>query len=241
MDLKEEQVLGEAIHRHWYYLAKARLLAASVGRVGTVLDVGAGSGFFSRWLLRNGLAQKAICVDPFYESERDEVEAGRPIQFRRSIETGEADLLLMMDVLEHVEDDRALLGQYLPHLRPGGRCFVTVPAFKFLWSAHDDFLEHKRRYTLAEAERLAHDVGAQDVRGHYYYGAVFPIAAGVRLMRRGRPAEGSDLQKHSAPVNAVLSGMCGIEQLVMRWNRLAGLSIALTCSAPEPARARLAA
>ncbi len=241
MDLKEEQVLGEAIHQHWYYLAKARLLAASVGQVGTVLDVGAGSGFFSRWLLRNGHAQKAICVDPFYEAERDEEEAGKPIQFRRSIAACEADLLLMMDVLEHVDDDRALLGQYLPQLRPGGRCFITVPAFQFLWSAHDEFLEHKRRYTLAQAERLAHAAGAEAVRGHYYYGAVFPIAAGVRLLRRGRPAEGSDLQKHSPPVNAILSGMCGIEQLVMRWNRLAGLSVALTCSAPERAPAQLAA
>ncbi|MDP3737168.1 MAG: class I SAM-dependent methyltransferase [Hyphomonadaceae bacterium] len=241
MDLKEEQVLGESIHQHWYYLAKARLLAASVGEVGTVLDVGAGSGFFSRWLLRNGRAQKAICVDPFYEADRDEEEAGKPILFRRSIEACDADLLLMMDVLEHVEDDKGLLGQYLPLLRPGGRCFITVPAFQFLWSAHDTFLEHKRRYTLAQLERTVAAAGAQDVRGHYYYGAVFPIAAGVRLMRRGKPAEGSDLQKHSPPVNAILSGVCSLEQLVMRWNRLAGLSVAVTCAAPAPTDARLAA
>jgi 2-polyprenyl-3-methyl-5-hydroxy-6-metoxy-1,4-benzoquinol methylase len=241
MDLKEEEVLGEAIHQHWYYLAKARLLAASVGRVGTVLDVGAGSGFFSRWLLRNGLAAKAICVDPFYETERDEEEAGKPILFRRSIEACDADLLLMMDVLEHVDDDKALLGQYLRLLRPGGRCFITVPAFQFLWSAHDVFLEHKRRYTLAQAERLAHAVGAEDIRGHYHYGAVFPIAAGVRWMRRGKRAEGSDLQRHSPPVNAILSSVCGLEQFVTRWNRIAGLSVALTCAAPQRAQARLAA
>src|SRR5690606_10991680 len=58
MDLKEEQVLGADINRHWYYVAKARLLAARIGKAGTVLDVGAGSGFFSRWLLSNGLAER---------------------------------------------------------------------------------------------------------------------------------------------------------------------------------------
>jgi SAM-dependent methyltransferase len=241
MDLKEEQVLGEAIHQHWYYLAKARLLAASVGKVGTVLDVGAGSGFFSRWLLRNGLAQQAVCVDPLYEADRDEEEAGKPILFRRSIDACDADLLLMMDVLEHVDDDKGLLSQYLPLLRPGGRCFITVPAFQFLWSAHDVFLEHRRRYTLAQIERTVEAAGARDVRGHYYYGAVFPIAAGVRLMRRDKPAEGSDLQKHSSPVNAILAGICGLEQLVMRWNRLAGLSVAVTCGAPARAQIPLAA
>lgn len=241
MDLKEEQVLGAAIDRHWYYLAKARLLGASAGKVDTVLDVGAGSGFFSRWLLRNGLAQRAVCVDPFYERERDEEEAGKPIQFRRSAATCDADLMLMMDVLEHVEDDRALLDQYLPLVRPGGRCFITVPAFQFLWSAHDVFLEHKRRYTLAQLEKTVRAAGAGDVRGHYFYGAVFPLAAGVRLMRRGKAAEGSDLRSHSAPVNAVLSGVCDLERRVARWNKVAGLSVALTCTAPARAESRLAA
>lgn len=237
MDLKEEEVLGESIHGHWYYVAKAQLLADSIGRVDTVLDVGAGSGFFSRWLLRNGLAKKAICVDPFYEADRDEEEAGKPILFRRSIEPCNADLLLMMDVLEHVDDDKGLLAQYLPMLRPGGQCFITVPAFRFLWSAHDEFLEHKRRYTLPELESVVSAAGAVDVEGHYYYGAVFPIAAGVRLLRRGKAATGSDLQKHSPAVNSILSAMCGAERSVMRWNKLGGLSVALTCSAPGAVRA----
>lgn len=234
MDLKEEQVLGDDIERHWYYRAKARLLAASISRVGTVLDVGAGSGFFSRWLLRHGLAEKAICIDPYYENERDEEEAGRPLLFRRSIEVCQADLILMMDVLEHVEDDAGLLRRYLAHLRGDGRCFITLPAFSFLWSSHDVFLDHKRRYTLPQAERLARSAGFRDVRGHYYYGAVFPFAAGARLMRRGRTAQASDLQMHSPPVNAVLSGLCQAEESFMRWNRIAGLSVALTCSGKLP-------
>lgn len=241
MDLKEEQVLGADINRHWYYVAKARLLAARIGKAGTVLDVGAGSGFFSRWLLSNGLAERAICVDPLYESERDESEGGRPISFRRSVQTCDADLLVMMDVLEHVEDDRALLDQYMALLQPGARCFITVPAFQFLWSSHDVFLEHKRRYTLARLVRTVKAVGGADVRAHYFYGAVFPIAASARLMQRGKPAAGSDLRKHSPAVNAVLSCVCDLERRISRWNRLAGLSVALTCEAPTRAKSRLAA
>jgi 2-polyprenyl-3-methyl-5-hydroxy-6-metoxy-1,4-benzoquinol methylase len=230
MDLKEEEVLGDAIHDHWYYRAKARLLAASVGEADTVLDVGAGSGFFSRWLLRSGRARKAICVDPNYECDRDETEAGRPIMFRRSIEASDADLVLMMDVLEHVDDDRGLLASYLALARPGAKCFITVPAFQSLWSAHDVFLEHKRRYALPQLERTVRDAGAQVVRSHYYYGAVLPLAAGMRWMRRNSEATQSDLKRHSAVANAVLSQICRMEQAVMRWNKLGGLSVALTCT-----------
>ena len=76
-------------------------------------------------------------------------------KIRRSILLdSRADLLLYMDVLEHVDDDLGLLTAYLDQLERGGRVLITVPAFDFLWSNHDIFLEHKRRYTLKQVEAL---------------------------------------------------------------------------------------
>lgn len=233
LDLKETEALGGDVGRHWYYAAKARMLAASVEPVDCVLDVGAGSGFFSRWLLREGLAKRAICVDPFYAVDHDETEAGRPIQFRRKVEACEADLLLLMDVMEHVDDDQGLLSHYMSMLRPGGRCFITVPAFQSLWSAHDVFLEHKRRYTLKQIESVVAASGGRDVSGHYYYGAVLPLAYLVRRLRRDATPDRSDLSLQPAPVNAMLSAICRLERLVMRSNRLGGLSVAVSCCAPQ--------
>ncbi|MEJ0047980.1 MAG: class I SAM-dependent methyltransferase [Rhodospirillales bacterium] len=65
-----------------------------------MLDVGAGVGFFSRRLLDQG-AREAVCVDPAYEHEHDEVHAGRPIRFVHGVNSTAADTVLLMDVLEH--------------------------------------------------------------------------------------------------------------------------------------------
>ena len=59
----------------------------------------------------------------------------------------------MMDVLEHVDNDAGLVRHYATKVPSGAHFLVTVPAFRFLWSGHDVFLEHKRRYTLAEIEQ----------------------------------------------------------------------------------------
>src|SRR5580693_7245398 len=81
MDLKEEDILGADIGRHWYYRAKAAALRRAVGDLGArrILDVGAGSGFFSRHLLAETGAQSALCVDIGYPSERDDSVAGKPV------------------------------------------------------------------------------------------------------------------------------------------------------------------
>src|SRR3546814_18213297 len=91
MDLKEESILGGDIDSHWYYLSKARELSSclppSTGN--KVLDVGAGSGFFSRWLLSHGLADEATCVDTGSASDCDEEIAAKPLRFRRVIARSE--------------------------------------------------------------------------------------------------------------------------------------------------------
>ena len=80
---------------------------------------------------------------------------------------------------------RGLVRHYATKVPSGAHFLVTVPAFRFLWSGHDVFLEHKRRYTLAEIEQTMRDAGLEVVRGAYYFGLVFPLAAAVRLATRG--------------------------------------------------------
>ena len=68
MDLKEEHLLGDQVGSHWYYQSKLAALRRAIADVPvtSVLDVGAGSGFFARALLADGKAQAATCVDPNY-------------------------------------------------------------------------------------------------------------------------------------------------------------------------------
>jgi SAM-dependent methyltransferase len=226
MDLKEEDILGDDIGRHWYYQSKAAALSRIVGplRPQRLLDVGAGSGFFSRHLLTEGGAQSALCVDVGYPASRDETVAGKPMLFRRDCGDTDCDLVLMMDVLEHVDNDAGLVRHYATKVPSGAHFLVTVPAFRFLWSGHDVFLEHKRRYTLPEIEGTMRDAGLEVVRGAYYFGAIFPLAAAVRLASRRDPTPRSSLRKHDALTNGLLAAACAIELPLFPINRLAGLS-----------------
>jgi len=230
MDLKEIDILGDGIGDHWYYRSKAaammRLLRARAPSV--ILDVGAGTGFFSRYLLANTAASEAWCVDIGYACDSNAEEQGKPVRYRRSLESVAADLVLLMDVLEHVDDDVGLLAEYVRRVPHGARFLISVPAFQCLWSGHDEFLEHKRRYTLHELEHVVRRAGLQVRQSAYYFGLVFPLAAATRLANRWRSASDkparSELKQHSALVNSVLATMCQAELPLLAMNRLAGLT-----------------
>src|SRR5258708_29688962 len=118
MDLKEEDILGADIGRHWYYRAKAAALRRAVGDLAPrrILDVGAGSGFFSRHLLAETGAQSALCVDVGYPTGRKDGVAANPVPYRRDTGPTACALGRLMDVLEHVDADPRLL----PHTAPKG-------------------------------------------------------------------------------------------------------------------------
>ena len=232
MDIKEEQILGEHADRHWYYRAKSGALEAMLPRPFNrrVMDIGAGSGFFSKHLAKRGLVDEALCVDPGYARDWDETVGNATIRFRRSPEKMDAGLALFMDVLEHVPDDAGLLSSYRPYLPEDARVVITVPAFQFMWSGHDVFLEHYRRYT----RRMLNDTIARAefrrIDTFYYYGLVLPAAMASRLLSRNRMEEKSAVRPHGAVTNGILYTASAIERPLMRLNKLAGLSVCGICS-----------
>jgi SAM-dependent methyltransferase len=230
MDLKETDILGDDIAAHWYYQAKAaatlRLLRTQEPKV--ILDVGAGSGFFSRYLLAHTSASAAWCVDISYLEDVDSEAQGKPIYYRRSLDAVDADTVLLMDVLEHVEDDAALLADYARRVPAGAQFLISVPAFEFLWSGHDEFLEHKRRYRLSQLDACVRRAGLKPVIKTYYFGLVFPLAVTTRLATRLLTSRGgvarSQLKRHGPFTNAALAAVCKAELPFLRVNRLAGLT-----------------
>jgi hypothetical protein len=240
MDLKEQNLLGTDAQSHWYYLSKGRALRALLGKahVPEVLDVGAGSGIFARQLLEADVCRRAVCVDPNYANERIERLEGKEIEFRRSIEDITQRLILMIDVLEHVDDDGALLRSYVDRAPSGAHVLLSVPAFQFLWSGHDAFLEHRRRYTRAQVEALVRCAGLEVVRSRYFFAILFPLIVLLRLydrrrLHRGEIAPKSALSRHRPLVNAILTALHSLERVsLLRFNRLAGLSV--FCLARRP-------
>jgi SAM-dependent methyltransferase len=238
VDLKEEQALGVGVDQHWYYRSKSAALLRLVEplKPRKILDVGAGSGFFSKYLLRHTHADSAWCIDPYYPQESDDCQGDKSIHYRHECNGTDADLVLMMDVLEHVEDDLGLLNDYIDKVPAGTRFLVTVPAFQFLWSGHDVFLGHHRRYTLSAVTELMARAGLVVEQRAYYFGFVFPLAVTVRLFGRllGKNTNEpqSDLKRHGAITNGLLSLLCRAEIPFFRFNHLAGLSV--FCLARKP-------
>ena len=97
-------------------------------------------------------------------------------------------LVLMVDVLEHVDGDVGLLRAYSRNLLADGKVLITVPACPFLWSGHEEFLGHLRRYTRRMLERMVRSTGLEVVRSRYFYGLVFSRSSGHAALRVAAPA-----------------------------------------------------
>lgn len=145
MDLVE--VKEGFTHRHPWELARAKSVLSILAQYdtsGTVADVGAGDIFFAT-LLADQIGHDVLAVDIGYDTVG---RVGKVIKFNHISELPHegVDLLLLMDVIEHIEDVDAFLNELMPKIKPGGTILITVPAYQFLFSAHDVFMLHYRRY-----------------------------------------------------------------------------------------------
>ena len=237
MDLKEEKAIGGDPSSHWYYIAKGRALKELLGarRDRILLDVGAGSGVFSKMLVADGAAERSVCVDPNYEEEFLGQRRTDKIAYVRGIEETDADTVLMIDVIEHVDDDVALIRDYAAKVEAGTQFLISVPAFQFLWSSHDEFLEHRRRYTLNSLQDAVEAAGLSPLKTRYFFGLLFPAVAAMRMAEKKTdgPAEASQLKAAPDWLNRTLIGVHDLERKALfPFNRLAGVSA--FCLAEKP-------
>ncbi len=236
MDLKEEEILGDKIHEHWYYVSKGKAMREFLGEHKSleVLDVGAGSGIFSRQLLDHNICQSAVCVDPGYDEESEELHQGKKIKFVKSLDKTTQKLILMMDVLEHVPDDTALIREYADSMPDDGKLLITVPAFQFMWSGHDVFLEHYRRYTIEQMERAVSMAGLKPIKSRYFFASLFPMVAAARVAKnaltKGKVEPKSELKVYSDAMNKALIKIHDAERSsIFKFNKGFGLSVFCLC------------
>lgn len=102
------------------------------------------------------------------------------------------DLIAMFDVLEHLEDDVGSLHALQRTLRPGGWILLTVPAFPFLWSRHDETHHHKRRYRRDDLLQVIAAAGFNPIMTTYLNSFLFPPIAGIRLAKKLFGVDGHD-------------------------------------------------
>jgi SAM-dependent methyltransferase len=209
---------------HWWFSARRRILAAVIDRLrlpaqARILELGCGSGGNLAMLGRYGRLQAM-------ELDADARRLAQGLGLCRvdsgalpdavPFDDGGFDLVCLLDVLEHVADDVAALARVRRLLGPGGQVLVTVPAYAWLWSAHDVAHQHHRRYTARQLRRRAEAAGLTVRRLGYFNSLLLPLIALSRAARRvsGRPG-GSDAALPPAPINRLLGAIFGSERLVV--------------------------
>ena len=143
------------------------------------------------------------------------------------------DLVAVLDVVEHIEDDVAALAAMAKCLKPGGKILIAVPAHQWMWSAHDTVNHHHRRYskkTLVAAIEMA---GLRPVKLGYFNSLLFPLAAAARVAGRLTGRDDSDDSPPPKPINALFERIFRLERhLVGRVPMTPGVSI-VTLAVPK--------
>jgi SAM-dependent methyltransferase len=143
------------------------------------------------------------------------------------------DLVAAFDVIEHVEDDAGGLRAISERLRPGGWLLATVPAFQFLWSRHDEQHHHKRRYMKSDMIHRVMGAGLDPIRATHFNTLLFPVIAGIRLVRNALRLDSDDVALPSPGVNRALTAVFSAERhLIGRVPMPAGVSLMILARKP---------
>jgi ubiquinone/menaquinone biosynthesis C-methylase UbiE len=241
MNLEEYDRMYRLEDTYWWFVARRHLITSLMehhfepGGAIRILDVGCGTGAMLDELCRFGsvtgadFATAALC----HCRERGARYPLARADIRRlPFASDTFDAVTAMDIIEHIDDDKAAVAEVHRVLKPGGLLFATVPAFPSLWSEHDEALHHYRRYTAPQFKDLLQRVGLAVPKASYTVTALFPpiwlYRQAAKQWRRGRDSsrKHADLVPFSPAVNSALTSLSEWEsRLAQRVNFPFGVTV----------------
>ena len=172
MDIIEE--INENLYRHPWELARIKSIMSLIPRSINNLqfaDIGAGDMYFTK-KLSNLTKKKIFAVDINYKNIR-KYKNIIILNSISNIHNNSVDILFLLDVLEHIENEKNFLQRISKILKKDGILILTVPAYNFLFSPHDVFLKHYRRYNLKRLFKLMNTINLEIERNFYFFTTLF--------------------------------------------------------------------
>ncbi len=195
METVEYQKMFELESSYWWFVGRQDIVSQQLRRLSlnanaSLLNVGSGTGGTVAMLERFGrvtnvdVAEEAIAFSAQQGIAVQKIEVDQPLPFT----DGAYDGVIALDVLEHIEHDQVSLADWYRVLRPGGIVILTVPAYPWLWSEHDEGLHHFRRYTLSELHRKFNYAGFVVRKRSYVITFSFLLIVLYRFVHSLRPS-----------------------------------------------------
>lgn len=212
----------ELYERHWWWRARELMLLDEIKRHRPaagwrrILDVGCGDGLFFDRLAPFGEVwgvESDPDLIPPDSRHRDRIHIG---PFDGGFEPGRRfDLVLTLDVLEHLADPVAALTKVRGLLEPDGRLLVTVPAFQALWTKHDELNRHFVRYRRGSLEAVVKAGGLRIVSARYCFQWLMPVKLAVRLAEAIHETAGKPATVPPPWLNRTLMAVTRAEQVTV--------------------------
>lgn len=238
----ESKIYDELYHlekNYWWHVSKRSLIHREIKRAGItdhsnkILDAGCGTGIMIAELSKKfdqvyGLdkSKKAIKFCHKRGLKRSHLRQAS-LEKKLPFTSNYFDAILALDVIEHLDNDGEAVRQLHRITKNSGSLYVTVPAFQFLWTHHDDLLWHKRRYTLNQLKRLVSANGFTVKKASYFYSFLF--LPSVVIFKLGLLFSGKETSVVPPKiVSTLLLTACSLERTLIKFIPLPfGISIFL--------------
>jgi SAM-dependent methyltransferase len=207
--------------RHFWFRQRLRLVQWAMrtyfSDARRALDVGCGTGFVLGGLRHSFPALSLVGCDRRIETIVAAREAVAGVEFFVADTTSlpfasEFDVVTVLDVLEHIDDDADALCALRAVLKPGGGLIITVPQHPRLWSDIDDFSCHRRRYTRADLTAKVRQAGFTVVRSTSFFSVTLPLLIASRALRRRRQLDPVAEFRLPTAVNSALAALVAGER-----------------------------
>jgi SAM-dependent methyltransferase len=216
--------MAEQDQVHWWYVARRKILAALIAREADlpenarILEIGCGTGHNFDMLKGFGRLD-ALEVDEEARAlackRLGSAVGDAPLPDLPGVPDGSYDLVALLDVLEHVDNRAESLRSIAGKLRPDGKILITVPAYQWMWSAHDLAHHHKLRYSKKGLRRDAEAAGLRIRKLGYFNSLLFPVAAAVRIAGKIAGRTSSDDNVPPGPLNFIFEKIFGLERYMI--------------------------